>query len=135
MLSLGTEQMKRRIQRIVIENQTLHWSVKRPAGLSGEHFVILRVWSDTSRPLEVRIRCDDLWVNYPHLLIAPQRTQEVLEFRIVTPSVVRQVLEDLAALGRTETEDRSPLRFDWDRDAKIGLRLQPWSSLPDFKSS
>ena len=126
--------MKRRIQRIVVENQTYFWSVKRPVGLSGLHFVILRIWSQRPQPLEVRIRCDDLWVNYPYLLIAPERTAQVLEFRVVTPGVVRQVLEEFTALGRIETRDRSPLRFDWDRDAEISLRLQPWLSLLDFKA-
>ena len=95
--------------------------------------MILRVWSDRSRPLEIRIRCDDIWLNYPHLLIAPEQTAKVLELRVVTPSVVRQVLEEFTALGWTETRDRSPHRFDWDRDAKAGLRVQAWLSLPDFK--
>jgi hypothetical protein len=94
------------------------------------------MWSATKtiRPFEVRIRCDDFWVNYPHLLLAPERTVQVLEFRVVTPGVVRQVLEDAIAFGWSETSDRSQLRFDWDRDAPAKLRLQPWLSLPDFKT-
>jgi hypothetical protein len=118
-------------KRFLVADREFFWLVRR----IDIRFVRLRIWSATKtiRPLEVRIRCDDLWVNYPHLLLAPERAAQVLEFRVVTPGVVRQVLEDAIGFGWSETSDRSPLKFDWDRDAEPGLKVQPWRSLPDFK--
>jgi hypothetical protein len=115
-------------KRIVVADQAFFWLIRRP---NSSAFVHLRVWSaeKSERPLEVRIRCDDLWINFPILAIAGEAAHQVFELRPVTPRMVRQVIEDAFQRGWLESRGRTPLRFDWDRNTASDQRLLPWMSL------
>jgi hypothetical protein len=80
------------------------------------------------RLLEVKIRCDSVWINSKTIAATPQNDQN-LELRPITPGLVQQVIEDALAIGWDDTGGRIPLRFDWDRDGKPEYRLLPWQSL------
>jgi hypothetical protein len=68
---------------------------------------------DAVRPLEAHIQC----IN------------EAFELHPITPGLVRQVIEDAIAIGWMDTGGRTPLRFDWDRNARPPHRVVPWRSL------
>jgi hypothetical protein len=115
-------------KRIIVADQEFFWLIRRPYSSA---FVHLRVWSvaKTERPLEVRIRCDDLWINFPILTVAGEAARQVFELRPVTPGMVRQVIEDTCQFGWLDSRGRTPLRFDWDRNAASERRLLPWMSV------
>ena len=80
------------------------------------------------RLLEVRIRCDDVWITFKAIAATPE-IERNFELRSITPGLVRQVIEDAIAFGWGDTRGRTPLRFDWDRDGQSQGRLSPWKSL------
>ncbi len=108
------------IRQITVGMTRYVWVVRR----LDESHVILRVWSAErnrrDRPLEVRVRYDDPWLNYGPILTAPpDRREHVFQLVPVTPGMVRETIEAAVAMGWGPDHPVEPRRFERTVDGTL----------------
>jgi hypothetical protein len=88
--------------------------------------VAVRVWRAAARrgcPLEVRVRFDDPWLNWPELLGASAvKVAEVFVLEPVTPPLVERLIRSGIAAGWRADSVVRPMRFVLDSDRE---RIHP----------
>lgn len=102
-----------RLRTLSVDDAEYRWVVRH----RDAHRVELRVWpADAARGVcvQVLVRFDDPWLNYPELLLAaPERRGELFVFAPVTPRLVEHVVRLVTASG-WPLASTTPTRFALD---------------------
>lgn len=98
-----------RPRAIVVDGSPYRWVVRR-SSVDWPGFATLVVWRPRSgRPLHVRLRWDDPWLNYgPMLTTPPERFDEVWANEPITPSRVADQVRAALAAGWDPDERGAP---------------------------
>ena len=117
--------MRRKTRDIVVRDLKFGYVIsEEDATFPGQ--LRVKVWSTETKSgqkLELRVRFDDLWLNMKELTATRDIKIEKseFEFRPVTPSEVRKMIEWCLGFGWTPSYDGKPLKLDWCRQRLCGF--------------